>query len=491
VYHINKLVISIIFFVLFFNFSCEKSVTEPIDNNNEDPIDNDTSPPIITFTIEEGYEVSAEINLNIIINDESTIDSIFLYLDDVKVGSYVGNIDNLTFDTTPYIMTTPNLEKLKKTTNSSEIIDYERTIYLKAIDSEGNTGKSSIKNIVITEFPGWRKYYQIDETTYPICFLVDDNNLIWIGFDRYPILVYDPSTGNTRSLTIPTDINNDIVYDFELIGGSNVWIASENHSSKYAYDSDSWLEVLTPPKDNSHVDGDGNPILLSNSVHALALDNNNDLYIGSGNDDLFRYDGIDFTRFKLTPGTRIFPMDIHPDGTVYYFVQRGPQSYFKNDSVYVYDNYPWGNGVNDFLSMSLVIDNNGNVWCDTGFIGQDAQPGCYIWDGTDWSTLFTNNADEVIYPVLCDKNGIVYSEIWNLNTQSNRGIATYDGTDWTYWKDLETPFNTQLNDRSSIPSIGTEYSIERLIGEALNGDIWMIIDYTLWRYRPSLGGYPE
>ena len=129
-------------------------------------------------------------------------------------------------------------------------------------------------------------------------------------------------------MTIPTEINNNIIYDFELIGGSSVWIASENHASKYIYDSDSWLEVLVPPEAWG-LDGAGNPMPIGNSVHALTLDDNNDLYIGTGHDDLFRYDGTNFTRFKISPAGRIFPMDIHPDGTIYYFVQWGPQSYFK------------------------------------------------------------------------------------------------------------------------------------------------------------------
>ena len=117
----------------------------------------------------------------------------------------------------------------------------------------------------------------------------------------------------------------------------------------------------------------------------------------------------------------------------------------KNDMIHVYDNYPGGNDANSSFSMSLVIHNSGNVWCDTGFIGYDAQPGCYIWDGTDW----------------------------------------------TYWKDLNTPFNPDSLEDPSIPSIGTQYSFERLIGEAPNGDIWMVLDNVLWRYRPSIGGYPN
>ena len=169
---------------------------------------------------------------------------------------------------------------------------------------------------------------------------------------------------------------------------------------------------------------------IGNSVHALTLDDNNDLYIGTGHDDLFRYDGTNFTRFKISPAGRIFPMDIHPDGTIYYFVQWGPQSYFKNDMIHVYDNYPGGNDANSSFSMSLVIHNSGNVWCDTGFIGYDAQPGCYIWDGTDW----------------------------------------------TYWKDLNTPFNPDSLEDPSIPSIGTQYSFERLIGEAPE-----------WRYLDGFG----
>ena len=384
----------------------------------------------------------------------------------------------------------PDPESLEKINITSEIIDHERSIHIEAVDSEGNRGKSGIRKIVITEFPGWRKYYKIGETTHPNCFLVDDNNLIWIGFHREPIIVYNPSNGNTRNLTIPVDINNEVINDFELLGGSSVWIASENNASLYNYDTDNWLEVLTPPEDNSHVDGSGNPILLSNSVHALAVDDNDNLYIGSGNDDLFRYNGTDYTRWKLSPSTRIFPMDIHPDGSVYYFVQWGPQGYLKNDSVHVYEDYPWGSGVNDFLSMSLVIDNSGNVWCDTGFIGYEAQPGCYIWNGTDWSTLYTNNIDEVIYPILCDNNGLIYTEVWSHSEETNKGIATYDGTNWTYWNKLNTPFNPQLNNKTTIPQLGNRYSWEKLSSEAPNGDIWMILDNTLWRYRPSLGGYP-
>lgn len=479
--NLNRLLIfSIILVVLFLLPSCKLAEAT-------DPINKDTTPPLSSISVKDANEISGEASIDIYIDeDRKNIGKIKLYLDGDDIGIYSGDTESIIFDTSPYVNTIPGQEVVAKTTQNSDIIDSERTLHIEVTDNTGNIGKSNTLRVIITEYPGWRKYYKIDDTYILNCFLVDMNKLIWMGFSQNGVIVYDPRDGNTRSLTIPTNMNNNIINDFELNDGSRVWIASENHVSKYDYDADSWLELLTPPEDNSHVDGDGNPILLSNSVHAVALDNNNNLYIGTGNDDLFRYDGTDFTRFKI-PGYRIFPMDIHPDGTIYYSTNWGPQSYMNNDVVYEYANYPGDGAEVVSLCQDILIDNTGNVWFDTGWTNQ---AGCYIWDGTIWNTLYSNDLTEKTYPVLCDENGMIYAELWSNDLKTNNGIATYDGTDWTYWKDLDTPFNLSLNGGTGIPSLGTEYSFERSIGESWNGDIWMVLDNTLWRYRPSLGGYP-
>jgi len=484
-FNLNRLYISLILLVLIIitllSASCDRY--EPSEQTEEDTI-----PPLSSISIKDANEIYGEASIDIYIDeDRKNIKRIKLYLDSDDIGTYSIDSESIIFDTSPYVNNIPGQEVIAKTSQIFDIIDSERAIHIEVTDKAGNIGKSNTLRVIITEYPGWRKYYKIDDTYIPNCFLVDMNKLIWMGFAMNGVIVYDPRDGSTRSLTIPTTLNNNIINDFELNDGSRVWIASENHVSKYDYDADSWLEVLVPPENTSGEDGGGNPVSVANSVHAIALDSNKNLYIGTGYDDLFRYDGTDYTRFEIT-GYRIFPMDIHPDGTIYYSTNWGPQSYMNNDIVHEYANYPGDGNEAVSLSTSLVIDNSGIVWFDSGY-GSEA--GCYVWDGSSWNTLYSDDLTEKIYPVLCDENGRIYAEIWSNDLNTNFGIATYDGTEWTYWKDLDTPFNPSLNGGTDIPSIGTEYSFERSIGESWNGDIWMVFNNVLWRYRPSLGGYPE
>lgn len=65
----------------------------------------------------------------------------------MKVCAYTGGINTLTFDISPFAIQIPNSEILEKSSNNSEIIDYERTIYLKAINSKGKIGKSNTKKM--------------------------------------------------------------------------------------------------------------------------------------------------------------------------------------------------------------------------------------------------------------------------------------------------------------------------------------------------------
>jgi len=451
--------------------------------------DKDTTNPIVNFTIDGGNEICREVTLYLDIEDDSEIDSVQVVIDDSTYATTHYNFDTITFTVNEFEYYEGDEENLSKS-NSSNESEMDEIQYLSVIayDKEGNIGESEKQEVVITEFPGWRKYHTIEKKNdyyVPTTFLVDENSLIWIGLTD-GVVVYNPIENSTRELTIPstTDYSNNYINDIALVEGSRVWIASDWQISEYIYDINKWIQVAVPPPDTAY-GGNNEPLPYDALIWSITVDANYNVYIGTDGSYISKYNGAEIQQFALL-GASVFSMKVHPDGTVYYFNEWGQQSYIKNDIVYEYEDFPYEDG----MKLSMIIDANGVVWLEPHW----PQSGCFLFDGTTWSRLATNSrVTEYIYPLLGAKNGTVYAEI---NTQDsvneygnrefqNQGIATYDGISWTYWRDLDTPFK-------SYPEGTSPYVryFNSIIDEAPNGDIWMVLDYTLWRYRPSLGGYP-
>jgi len=123
--------------------------------------------------------------------------------------------------------------------------------------------------------------------------------------------------------------------------------------------------------------------IQSNSLTAIALDNNNVKWIGSLDKGLIRYDEISFIKYDMT-----------------------------NSSI------P-SNRIN-----CIAIDNQNRIWVGTDF-------GIGIFDGSSWIIYNRNNSGlspELVYTIRFDNNG----NAW-IGTSGN--LVKFDGSNWTVYNE--------------------------------------------------------
>ena len=149
----------------------------------------------------------------------------------------------------------------------------------------------------------------------------------------------------------------------------------------------------------------------------------------------------------------------------------------------VYKQLPYDN--DQYNSLYMVMDSLGNILIS----GQGLQK----YDGNIWTqiSLPSNNINDWTLPIMVSKDGTIYTKVVisypsvdGYGQNQDIGIVTYKDNNWTYWNEFDSPFAIQIE-------INERYlSGFKSIAESQNGDIWMVLDNELWRYRPSLGGYP-
>ncbi len=408
---------------------------------------NDTTPPQIQLSIEGGNEISRGVTLYLDIKDDSKIDYVSVMIDDTTAVTVESNFDTIRFDVTPFAD------------------ESEHILYVEVADKEGNIGESEKIDVVITEFPGWRIYDDLNLNYAEInlgilSFGIDENELIWIGtnsLDGPSVKIYDIKNANWRIISSGnSQLPNGWIWDIKFIEGSRAWLVTGDHISEYDYGYARWIQVVKKPQD-------------SREFEAIALDNNYNVYIGDYKSRiLFKYNGADYTKFINSPIREPHDMVFDGNGILYIAGITGIATFNNNVFTQI-------DGVPQSRLCTFTIDNFNNIWIGTGFSG------LYKKSNSNIDYIPTPSSENAI-PLMVDRNNILYSEFGKFD--DSKGIVTYDSSNWLYWNTLYTPFNP-------INIDNTDTGLARqAIGEVSNGDIWMVVNGKLMRYRPSLGGYP-
>jgi len=418
----------------------------------------DTTNPIVNLTIEGGNEISREVTLYLDIEDDSDIDSVQVIIDDSVYTSVSSNFDTIRFIVNrieDFSINEPTA--LLKKPSSSNKIDFEQKLYAKAHDAEGNIGESEIVDIVITDFPGWRKYYDLD--SYVWSFLVDDNGLIWIGLGGQ-LNIYNPINNQIRILTQDnSDLPNYTIDDIAVVEGSRVWITTTYSLIEYIYDTNKIIKSVDAPI----IEGDYGDYQAE--FWSIAIDKHFNLWIG-GRYQLFYYDHAEIKEILETGFFRTYDVLIFDENVLFVTDDYGVHK-VTNETVSIITHSGYGS--------STFLDSDRNVWMK-GF------GGALMYNGVSLEKIeIPNLTPHVVNPALITKNDILYCEVF-INSSDSYGLATYDGTNWKIWDSFDSPFIDSVN--------WGHYIYGAPIDEAPNGDIWMVLDNTLWRYRPSLGEYP-
>jgi ligand-binding sensor domain-containing protein len=439
-----------IFTLLLFSSSCK--LLSPDKNN-----------PLVNLSIQgDKTEISRLVTLHLEIDDESDIDYVSVFIDDSLAHIQNKNHKIIEFDVTPF---------------ADEL---EHSLFVTVADVEGNVGQSQVLEVVITKYPGWRTYDITGSDIWDIT--VDANGLIWlVSAFGHKIIIFNPETNEVRTLTPDnSELPNEMFSCVEVIDGSRVWIATESHICEYHYDLNRWINVIPIP-----IEIIGQRFQDSwKYVGSMILDEDKNLLIGVVFNQFYYYDHQSFSVYERSEVYQPWKMIMDLNGDIFIAGDPGVDV-FRDGQVYSFSDFPYQSG---WDIDNIVMDIYGNIWTEGMRNG-----GFLRYNGSAWERIqypqFNQASDrpDIGQPLLVDSNGIMYSnrlsyeydENWG-DMYKSKGIVTFDGITWTNWEEYDTPFN----DINSIQIIPSE------IVEASNGDLWMVLNYKLTRYRPSLGGYP-
>ena len=423
----------------------------------------DKNNPLVNLSIQgDKTEISRLVTLHLEIDDESDIDYVSVFIDDSLAHIQNKNHKIVKFDITPF---------------ADEL---EHSLFVTVVDVEGNVGQSQVLEVIITKYPGWRTYDITGSDIWDIT--VDENGLIWlVSAFGHEIIIFNPETDEVRTLTPDnSELPDEMFSCVEVIDGSRVWIGTESHICEYHYDLNRWINIVPIP-----IEIIGQRFQDTwKYVGSMILDEDKNLLIGVIFNQFYYYDHISFSTFEGSEVYQPWKMILDFNGDIYIAGDPGVDV-FINGQISSFSDFPYRQG---WDIDNIVIDIYGNIWTE-GMINE----GFLRYNGSAWERVqypqFNQASDkpDIGQPLLVDSNGIMYSnrlsyeydENWG-NIYKSKGIVTFDVTTWTNWEEYDTPFN----DINSIQIIPSE------IVESPNGDLWMIINNQLIRYRPSLGGYP-
>src|ERR1035437_7357242 len=205
--------------------------------------------------------------------------------------------------------------------------------------------------------------------------------------------------------------------------GNRVWSLLADENSICAATSGGlyrWDTISLTYRKYTTLDG-----LASNDIRVITKDKEGNLWFGTNEGGISRFDGTNFTTWTH------FTDPIYPNAdSVYYLVedQKG-RLWYAADGVYVgyFDGTNWQNQLNTLRTAlkgnfntisSMVEDAAGILWVGAGL-------GLYRYDGVNWQTLTSQDgmAGDNVMPMLSDDKG-------NLWLGTDGGISRYDGVSW-------------------------------------------------------------
>lgn len=276
----------------------------------------------------------------------------------------------------------------------------------------------------------------------------DNNGVLWVGtgsglsfFDGVNWGEYNSQNSNLEDVLI-----KDLVFDHDgnlWIGYSLFGVAKFDGTNFVNYNLASYFNIYTG----------------INTIHALDVDNNGNVYIGTGN-GVVRYNGSVFERFITgNGGLHDKVADLKCDtinNRVWVGTYKGLYEFDGNSFINHYNMHdPSTPGYGSLQQVNRVtFDAEGDIWC-TGY-------GVVEFDKIlrNRKTVFTSNnglEDPLVWGIAFDQN----NNLW-IGSDCLAGIFRYSNGNW------ET-FNE--NNTNSVISPGTCYVVKNILVDE-NNTVW-------------------
>jgi len=211
------------------------------------------------------------------------------------------------------------------------------------------------------------------------------------------------------------------------IDGSNLWIGNGPYWGKGGLVKIDWTNCTYGRKNcTAYTYNTSNSGLPDNDIQALAIDNNNNIWIGTDKGGLAKFDGVNWWTVYDTTNSGLPDNDVQAlvvdESNIWIGTYEGGLAKFDGTNWTVYDTT--NSGLPDDDITALAIDYNNNIWIGT------RQRGLVKFDGSSWTVYNIGNSglpDDDIRALAIDYN----NNIW-IGTQDG-GLAVFDGTNWTVY----------------------------------------------------------
>lgn len=214
--------------------------------------------------------------------------------------------------------------------------------------------------------------------------IAGDEDHIWVAHNWGGITRIDRATGNlthfhVANSNLPSNDVTSVVIDHDGV----VWAGTRHGLARF--DNGDWFVYR---KNNS-------PLSNSHFISALMVDENNNKWIGTAGNSLWRFNGV-FDWKLFSPGNSGLP--------------------------------------NSWVS-SLALHQDGSIWIGTGGLDGSFGAGLVNFDGTNWTVYTTGNSGLI-------KNAITFVEVapnGDVWAGMVGGLSRFDGQFWSSMKPTDSP----------------------------------------------------
>jgi ligand-binding sensor domain-containing protein len=269
---------------------------------------------------------------------------------------------------------------------------------------------STFGSSLLSQSQEWTVY---NTTGKSILCLADDGQFLWVGTDGGGLVRLTKSTGSFIIYKSPILPSNS-VYAIAIDNQGNKWIGTNGGLVKF--DGTNWTVY--------NISNSGLP---SNTIRAIAIDGGGNKWIGTYGGGIVKFDGVNWTVYNTSNSSLLSDLIeaiiVDAQGNKWIGTYGGGLAKFDNINWTIYTTYT--SGLPNDKIRAIAIDNQGNKW-----IGTDGG-GLAKFDGVNWTVYNTSNSSlpdysyDRVYAIAIDGQGNKWIGTWG------GGVAKFDGVNWT------------------------------------------------------------
>jgi ligand-binding sensor domain-containing protein/serine phosphatase RsbU (regulator of sigma subunit) len=233
----------------------------------------------------------------------------------------------------------------------------------------------------------------------------------------------DAAINNMQYLDVDQGMASSYVYSMLEDKFGNIWFGTGDGGVS-RYDGESFTHFTTKEG------------LSNNNVYSMLEDKSGNIWFGTFGGGVSRYDGESFTHFTTKEGLSnnyIMSMLEDKSGNIWFGTHGGGVSRYDGER---FTHFTTKEGLSNNYIMSMLEDKSGNLWFGTRGGGvSHYEPSAKLSTGSESFTHFTQKeglSNNLVWSMLEDKSGNIWFGTWG------GGVSRYDGESFTHFTKKES-----------------------------------------------------